>query len=256
MIEQLLHLPVVPGAILLMGITMATGVTIYVLSSRLFVNSRSKDTRRAADYLFRATGILVSLFLSLTFADVVLELNQIETSIEREAVMIEDIYRDLGRYESNRARKAQILLEDYVNAVIDHDWPALANDSLSQEARDIFDQLEYEVLHLEDETEIQGILRGRIISDVDLVSDLRLSRLEQAFAKPPLFLIVVFFGFLTTMVCFGAHQPNRLTLMLLSSYTLLIGLVVYLILAFSDPFQGSTGIDPVSLQFILDQIRQ
>lgn len=256
MIEQLLQLPTIPGAILLMGITMVFGIIVYFLSSRLFVNLRSKDTRRAADYLFRATGILVSLFLSLTFADVVLELNQIETSIEREAVMIEDIYRDLGRYESNRARKAQILLEDYVNAVIDHDWPALANDRLSQEARDIFDQLEHEVLHLEDETEIQGILRGRIISDVDLISDLRLSRLEQAFAKPPLFLIVVFFGFLTTMVCFGAHQPNRLTLMLLSSYTLLIGLVVYLILAFSDPFQGSTGIDPVSLQFILDQIRQ
>ena len=255
LIDQFLHLPTIVGAVLLMGLTTLVGLLTYLLSTHLFTNSQSKDTRRAAGYLFRAIGILVSLFLSLTFADVVLELNQIEAAIEREAVMIEDIYRDLGRYESGRAWKAQELLVNYTSAVIDFDWPALANDKLSEEARDAFDQLEYEVLHLEDETELQGILRARIISDVDLLSDLRLIRLEQALAKPPLFLIVVFFGFLTIMVCFGAHQPNRTILILMSLYTMLVGLVIYLILAYSDPFQGSTGIDPMSLQFVLDQIR-
>jgi hypothetical protein len=190
----------------------------------------------------------------LTFADVVLELNQIETAIEREAVMTEDIYHDLGRYNSSRARRAQALLVDYVHAVIDHDWPALANDKLSEEARELFAQLENEVLHLEDDTELQEILRSRIISDVDLISDLRLVRLEQALAKPPLFLVVVVFGFLVTMVCFGAHQPSRRTVTLLSLYTLLIGLVIYLILAYSDPFQGATGIEPVSLEYVLEQI--
>ena len=111
------------------------------------------------------------------------------------------------------------------------------------------------MLHLEDRTELQGILRSRIIADVDIVSDLRLSRLEQALAKPPLFLIVVMFGFLTSMVCFGPHQPSRVTLVLLSFYTLLVGLVVYVILAYSDPFQGAIGVEPTSLEFILRQIR-
>ena len=256
LIEQLLHLPVFLGIVLLMGLTTLVGLVVYILSYRLFANSQSKESRRAANYLFRAIGILVSLFLSLTFADVVLELNQIETAIEREAVMLEDIHRDLKRYDSDRARRAQGLLVDYIQSVINHDWPALANDKLSNEARVVFEELEYEVLHLNDETELQGILRPRIISDVDLVSDQRMVRLEQALAKPPLFLIVVIFGFLTTMVCFGPHEPNRLTLGLLSLYTSLVGLVIYLILAYSDPFQGSTGIDPASLQFVLDQIRQ
>jgi len=40
-------------------------------------------------------SLSVSLFISLTFADVVLELNQIETAFEREAVMSEDIYQEL-----------------------------------------------------------------------------------------------------------------------------------------------------------------
>lgn len=255
LIEQLLHLPVLLGAAALMALMTLVGLFFYYLSQGLFARSESKEARRAANYLFRGVGILVSLFLSLTFADVVLEMNQIETAIEREALMIEDIYRDLDRYGSGRARRAKDLLVEYVGAVIDHDWPALADDRLSQEARMLFANLEHEVLHLEDDTELQGILRPRIIADVDLISDLRLTRLELALAKPPVFLIVVFFGFLITMVCFGAHAPTRLILMLLSLYTLLIGLVVYLILAYSDPFQGATGIDPTSLQYVLDQIQ-
>ena len=115
---------------------------------------------------------------------------------------------------------------------------------------------EDEVLHLEAESSMQQILRSRINSDVDQISDLRLTRLEQALAKPPLFLIVVIFGFLATMVCFGPHRPNRLTIVLLSLYTLLIGLVIYMILAYSDPFQGATGIKPTAIEFVLEQIQQ
>lgn len=254
-VDQILQLPSWGGALLMMVVTTLAGLAFFLFSHHFLSGINSKESRRAADYLFRAVAVLVSLFLSLTFADVVLEMNQIEASIEREAVMLEDIHRDLSRYDSPRARKARVLVEDYINAVIDHDWPALANDKLSVEARTAFDELENEVLHLEDDTELEGILRSRIISDVDMVSDLRLSRLEQALAKPPMFLLVVIFGFLTTMVCFGPHEPNRQTVTLLSLYTLLIGLVIYLILAYSDPFQGATGIEPTSLQFVLDEIR-
>jgi len=114
-IEQLLLLPTIIGAILLMGLTTAVGIPIYVLSYRLLAKSQTKEVRRATNGLFRVIGILVSLFLSLTFADVVLELNQIEAAIEREAVMISDIHRDLSRYDSDRARKAQALLVEYTH---------------------------------------------------------------------------------------------------------------------------------------------
>ena len=238
-----------------MVFTTFVGLATYVLSYRLLAASQTKETRRATSGLFRVIGILVSLFLSLTFADVMLELNQIEASIEREAVMLEDIHRDLRRYDTVGADKAEVLLVEYIQAVIEFDWPALANDKLSEKARETLWFLENETLHLEVNTDIQKILRPRIISDVDMVSDLRLTRLEQALAKPPLFLIVVIFGFLATMACFGPHAPNRLTLVLLTFYTSLIGLVIYLILAYSDPFQGATGVDPVSLKYVLQQIQ-
>ena len=87
LIEQLLHLQVIPGALLLMAITTLIGLLVYYLSFRFLASSQTKEERRATSGLFRVIGVLVSLFLSLTFADVMLELNQIEVSVEREAVM-------------------------------------------------------------------------------------------------------------------------------------------------------------------------
>lgn len=175
----LLQLPTLIGAALSMVIVTLVAMFFYLLSNRLLAKTLSKDNRRSADYLFRAIGILVSLFLSLTFADVVLELNQIEASVEREAVLLEDIYRDLSQYDSDRARRSKTLLVDYTQAVISHDWPALAGDSLSTEAREIFRKLEFEILHLQYDSEVEGILRSRLLTDVDQISDLRLSRVEQ-----------------------------------------------------------------------------
>jgi ABC-type multidrug transport system fused ATPase/permease subunit len=252
--EQILSLPSFMGALVLMVLTTIIGVAVYLMSYRFLAKGQTKETRRATSGLFRVLGILVSLFLSLTFADVVLELNQIKASIEREAIMIVDIHRDLGRYDSERAVRAQTLLVEYTQAVIDYDWPALANDRMSVEARSLLWQLEEEILHLETNSSVQEILRSRIVSDVDVVSDLRLSRLEQALSKPPMFLIVVIFGFLATMVCFGPHKPNRLTVVLLSLYTLLVGPVIYMILAFSDPFQGAIGMDPTALEYVLEEM--
>jgi len=65
----------------------------------------------------------------LTFADVVLELNQIEAAIEREAVMIEDVYRDLDQYGSSRTLRTQELVVDYVQAVIDVTRPVVTTAS-------------------------------------------------------------------------------------------------------------------------------
>lgn len=98
-------------------------------------------------------------------------------------------------------------------------------------------------------------MRTRIIEDVDAIPDYRLSRLEHALAKPPFFLLVVFFAFLVTMVFFGVHRPSIVIISLVSMYTILVGLVLHLILAYSDPFQGMIGIDPTSLEYVLERMR-
>ena len=104
------------------------------------------------------------------------------------------------------------------------------------------------------ETPAQKRIMSWIEQDVDVISDTRLLRLHSALAKPPVYLYVIIFGFLVTMACFGTYRPQPPLVVLVSLYTSFIGLVMYLILALSDPFQGAFGVDPATLERLLDKL--
>jgi hypothetical protein len=73
-------------------------------------------------------------------------------------------------------------------------------------------------------------------------------------AKPPVYVLVIIFGFLVSMACFGAYQPQVPLIALVSLCTLFIGMVLYLILAMSDPFQGRIIIDPTSFEYLTEAL--
>jgi len=166
-----------------------------------------------------------------------------------------DTYKELQRFDREGTRDIQQLVIDYVQAVIDDDWPALADDRLGQRTGALYDQLQLRVIAMKPDTAAQHELWIRIQADLDAVSDHRLVRLDNALAEPPVYLYVVYFGFLLTMVCFGIYRPQPPLLILVSLYTTFIGLVLYLILALSDPFQGGLGVSPDTFRQILETMR-
>ena len=116
-------------------------------------------------------------------------------------------------------------------------------------------QLAERVWKLEPATPVQEKLWSQILADFDAISDYRLIRLDNALAEPPVYLYVIIFGFPVTMVCFGAYRPQGPLVALVSLYTVFICLVLYLILALSDPFQDGIGVDPTTFEYLLEAIR-
>ena len=255
MIDALLSLPTPLGALAGVLFTTAVGMAAYLASYALSARFQTEDLKEAINSLFRVVGILLSLFLSLTLGEVMFELKGIETAIQRESLAIADIHNDLFRFGDEETRDIRALLVEYTEAIIEDDWPALAHDRLGERAGTLLNQLEDAVLGLEASNPVQETLRARIIEDVDTIPDYRLSRLEHALAEPPFFLLVVFFAFLVTMLFFGVHRPGIVIVSLVSMYTTLVGLVLYLILAYSDPFQGMIGIESTSLEYVLERMR-
>jgi hypothetical protein len=204
--------------------------------------------------MFRVIGILVSLMLSLAFAEVVVDLRAINNAIERESVAISDVFSDIQQFGTGETREFQTLLIDYTQAVIDDDWPALANDRLGQRAESLRKQLSKRVMDLEPATPIQEKLLSRILADIETISDFRLIRLEHSLAKPPVYINVIIFGFLITMACFGTYKPHIPLMVLVSLYSIFVGLVLFLILTLSDPFQGG-GVDTITYERLLEWMR-
>ena len=110
-------------------------------------------------------------------------------------------------------------------------------------------------MDLEPTTSLQEKLFSKILADIDTISDYRLIRLDNALAKPPVYIKVVFLGFLFTMACFGVYRPQAPLVVLVSLYAAFIGLILYLILALSDPFQRGLGVDPTTFEHLVEVMR-
>jgi cation transporter-like permease len=99
------------------------------------------------------------------------------------------------------------------------------------------------------------MLLSHILNDIDALSDHRFIRLDSALAEPPVYLYVIIFGFLVTMACFGVYRPQAPLVVLFLLYTVFVGLVLYLILALSDPFQGDIGVAPTVFEHLVETLQ-
>ena len=254
MIDFILSLPDWLGIIIAMLFTTGVGLLVYAISYKLTSKYQSRDFKSAASSLFYVIGVLVSLMLSLAFGEVVVEWRDIQNAIKLEVKAITDTFVDLQLYDLEGTREIRILLIDYAQAVIDDDWPALADDRLGERARALKQQHAEAVLGLEPANPVQEELKSRILDEVDLLSDARTRRLNAALAQPPIYTYVIFLGFLITMTYFGIYSPEVPLIAFVALYTAFVGLALYLILSLSDPFQGGIGLDPTPFEVLVETL--
>jgi hypothetical protein len=255
MIDFFISLSTWAGCIVAMGFTAVAGFVVYLVSYNLISKYKREDMKEPTNNLFRVVGMLVSLMLALAFSEVIIEQRTIRNAVQRETVAISDIFSVLKLFDPEGTREFQTIVVDYAQAVIDDEWPALADDRLSQRAGALKMQMAKGVLNLKPTTPTQERLVSLIIADIDALSDYRVIRLDSALAQRPVYVYVIIFGFLVTMACFGAYRPQTTIVALVFLYTVFVGLVLYLVLAMSDPFQGDIGIAPTAFEHLVDTLQ-
>jgi hypothetical protein len=57
------------------------------------------------------------------------------------------------------------------------------------------------------------------------------------------------------MACFGAYRPQGPLVVLVSLYTVFVGLVLFLIMKLSDPFQGDIGVTPAAFEYLVETLQ-
>jgi len=252
MIEFVGSLPTLFGGFVMMLLTTLSGLIVCMVSHKFISMYLRGDLKDAIGSLFRVVSILVSLMLALAFSEVIIEKQAVEKAIEREAIAVSDIFIALNYYDEQRAVEIQRILVAYAHSVVDDEWPALANDHLGPRTNALKQKFTEALLELNPVGRVQEKVWSTILVDVDVVSDNRLIRLDGALSKPPVYINVVFFGFLITMVFFGAYRPEPVLVALSSLYTVFVGLVLYLIIALSDPFHGGMAIEPTTFRLMAE----
>ena len=89
--EFLISLPAWLGGALSVLFATASGLVVYLASDRFISRYQRDELKNPIGSLFRIVGILISLMLSLAFAEAVVDVREVEKAIAREAVAISDI---------------------------------------------------------------------------------------------------------------------------------------------------------------------
>jgi hypothetical protein len=58
-----------------------------------------------------------------------------------------------------------------------------------------------------------------------------------------------------TMACFGVYRPQATCVALVSLYMIFVGLVLFLIMKLSDPFQGDIGVTPAAFEYLAETLQ-
>ena len=127
--------------------TTVVGLVVYLVFYKFISKYQSYDLKEPTSSLFRVVGTLVSLMLALAFSEVIVDLRTIRNAVQREAVAISDSFKNLKLFDIERTREIRTILVEYTQAVIDDDWPALANDEFGQRTGDLKMQLREAVMN-------------------------------------------------------------------------------------------------------------
>ena len=127
MLEFVLSLPEWVGVAAAMIAATVIGLAVYFAAYRLISKYQEEELKDPMSSLFRVVGVLVGLMLSLAFSDVITQMTGIQNAVQREAVAISDAFYDLEQFDIEKTQEARKVLIEYTQAIIDDDWPALAD---------------------------------------------------------------------------------------------------------------------------------
>jgi len=172
--------------------------------------------------------------------------------VSNEAVSASDVYRDVESYPPAVRDEVRGLLSAYVRHVIGDEWPTQRQGLVpSSKGDEILRRAGRDLATFEPATPGQQVLHGQTLRDLDDLFSNRRLRLEAVDSHlPRLMWLVVLAGAAITifMTYFFCAESDRLHSLLTGALGVLIGLVIFLILALDRPLVAQAGVDTRSFE--------
>ena len=238
----------VDGGTCLVAVTV--GVVANVIGYKIMRRAANDASiPKLADGLVAGLVGLLCFLLGLTLNDARENYIRAIQSATEEALQCRLMYQDFSVLaklnDGEKSAKAQSLAVEYVQNVIDHEWPQLGESTprLNEKAGILLTQMRL-ALNPTGGT----FLSTRTWTGLGIVEHLRESRLRFAMEQSPSgFWIII--ATLLAMSCalMGSVAPSKMRLILIATFCLGIGIVCLLIDEYEKPYGGWIAIDAQSI---------
>ncbi|WVT73530.1 hypothetical protein QM996_18970 [Sinorhizobium chiapasense] len=243
------------GALFVLGTVGLTLAAYFLMRLIMGGEAEGHEKELASSVIFRISA-LHGLILALVFAQEMVEYQQLKYEMATEAGAIADIFYDAERYGEAIKTPIQQAIAAYAAEVIDGEWQLLADKGrLSSEAWVQWDRAYQQVLNLVPADKRQESLRSQMLERLHDISQSRTKRESNvADSIDSIFWFAALSGVIFIALAYYSFPPMRRNLLLLCLFGAYTGIILFLIYAFSNPYQPPAALAPGPLERVQQQI--
>ncbi len=241
----------VTGVLIVGGFVGSTLVLGYIVGRYTSTEVRTAHNDQAG-FILAVIGVIYAVLLAFVAIGVWDRFQQAQTRSYEEAGAVATLYRDSESFPTGGALRAT--LREYVRAVIDDEWPRMRFGQRSSLADALIATADSEVRGLPvGAMHLEGI-HLQMLSAMDSLMLNREARLtvDATGINVIMWMVLIVGGYVTVgfTYLFGFDRTIMQQLMI-GGLALLIGLVLFLVIALDYPYRGSISVEPNAFRAFL-----
>lgn len=242
--------------VFLFAVTAVAVVGLLLVRRRIDHAALAKHSN-VASAIFSIVGTLFTVLLAFVVIVVWESKDKADERTALEAGVLGALMRDAGLFPDPERTELRNELREYAQAVIDEEWPAMANSKSSPHVWDVLNRLFESFSRLKPVAPREVNIHSEMLTRLNELSDDRRLRLLSARSKvPPLLWAVLIVGALITVgySYFLGVEGDRAHALMTGPLAAMIALTLYLIFAIDRPFAGTLRVEPDAFRTVLEKV--
>ena len=225
-----------------------------VIARRFFGLDWLLGNNEVAGFKFAVLGVIYAVLLGFAVIVVWEKFSSASEAVTQEAAGVVSVYRLSGGLDAGAQAAVRAKLHDYVETVINKDWPAMARGRLDPAAGVALGGIYEAVLSFNPQTRRDEAVLNAMLRDLDLLVQGRRTRLVLVTDVMPNVLWYALFAgaFVTlTFTFFFGSRSLRAQSFMAGLLAMLIFIGLFVIVEIDHPFTGPVSVGPEALLLAL-----
>jgi hypothetical protein len=241
------------GVVVVGGFLISTLVVGYLVAAFTSQEVRAAHNDRAG-FILAVVGVIYAVLLAFIAIGVWERFQGAEARTYDEAGALATVYRDVGSFPAAR-EQLRGALRAYVHSVIDHEWPQMRRGARSPISDALLEDADRDVRALPANTPQLQDIQAQMLAAMDTALLDRQTRLTTDFngINGILWAVLIVGAYITVaFTYFFGFERRIMQQLMIGALSLMIGIVLFLVIALDFPYRGSIAVEPEAFRSLLE----
>lgn len=253
MLKYILELSFWQGVVLTTTVISLSGLLTILIAKKVLSPHIEKQHEKIGRLLFRVSASLIAFLISLSYANERVAQSKIMDALEEEASLVGSTFVLLDELDPKEAKIIEEKLENYVILTIEDNWETLDTNPYFSEAPQTLKAAYFTALRMTAETRKEQIIQAKLLSNFDEIIKLMQVRIYSNPVLMPSLVYILCIGMFFMWIFYTVYRIDVISLGFITLYNIFLGVLIYFVLALSNPLVGPLKINAHAFEIIQEK---